>query len=80
MSEASGPVTVTLEVGNRQPFDGTNLAFIDGQASPRSSVKSCLGLPQKRTAETVRTRGTPSDGVMATLTIEEGFDGAFMNV
>ena len=46
---------------------------LDG-SSVATVVKIKLGVAAKATAETVRTRGTPPEG-MATLTIEEGFKG-----
>ena len=71
--EATGPVTVMVEI----EAEGPNLAFLTGPDVKTSSTRSSLASKQKRRWPTVRTRGTDDQTKMATLTITEGFKGAF---
>jgi hypothetical protein len=75
VSDASGPVTVMMEVET----GSDDFIRIDGSSVATVVSEIKLGVTTEATAGTVRTRGTSSTGIMATLTIEEGFDGAFMN-
>ena len=75
VSGASGPVTVTgeLESSNMTDFlrfDGPNIGTVINDIVVGVEVTSTVG--------TVRTRGTDSGGVTATLTLEEAYTDAFM--
>ena len=72
VSEASGPVTVTAEISVAQPA----LLIPSGPTTATVIDAITLGVAAKPDKKTVRTRGTTADS-MATLTITEGFKGAF---
>ena len=73
VSEATGPVTVMVEI----EAAGTNLAFLTGPDVKNVIDTIVLGVKAKAKMATVRTRGTDDQTKMATLTITEGFKGAF---
>ena len=73
VSEATGPVTVMVEI----EAEGTNLAFLTGPDVKNVIDTIQLGVKAKAKMATVRTRGTDAQTKMATLTITEGFKGAF---
>ena len=73
VSEATGPVTVMVEIEAL----GTNLAFLTGPDVKNVIDTIQLGVKAKAKMATVRTRGTDAQTKMATLTITEGFKGAF---
>ena len=75
VSEASGPVTVTAEIESSVTtdflrFDGPNIGTVIDDI--------VVGVKAKADAGIVRTRGTDSGGVTATLTLEEAYTDAFM--
>ena len=75
VSGASGPVTVMAEVESSNDtdflrFDGPNIGPVISDI--------VVGVKAEADAGTVRTRGTGSEGIMATLTLEESFKDAFM--
>ena len=75
VSEASGPVTVTVEIESELEtdflrFDGPNIGTVISDI--------VVGVKAKADAGIVRTRGTDSDGITATLTLEEAYTDAFM--
>ena len=75
VSEASGPITVTGEIKSSNDtdflrFDGPNIGTVINDI--------VVGVEVKADAGTVRTRGTGSEGVAATLTLEEAYTDAFM--
>ena len=75
VSGASGPVTVMAEVESSNPtdflrFDGPNIGPVISDI--------VVGVTATGAAVTVRTRGTMPGGIMAELTLEESFKGAFM--
>ena len=75
VSGASGPVTVMAEVESSNVtdflrFDGPNIGPVISDI--------VVGVTATVDAVTVRTRGTGSGGIMAELTLEESFKGAFM--
>ena len=75
VSGASGPVTVTAEIESSNTtdflrFDGPNIGTVIGDI--------VVGVEAEADAGTVRTRGTDSGGVTATLTLEEAYTDAFM--
>ena len=72
VSEASGPVTVTAEISVAQP----RLLIPSGPTTATVIDAITLGVTAKSAPVTVRTRGT-TDLSIATLTITEGFKGAF---
>ena len=74
VSKASGPVSVTIEYTTAE--DGL---VIDGGPTTMPVITAILpGVKATAKMGTARTRGTPTGGVTATFTIEEGFKGAFM--
>ena len=75
VSGASGPVTVTAEVESSNAtdflrFDGPNVGTVINDV--------VVGVEAEAKAGTVRTRGTGSGGITASLTLEESFKDAFM--
>ena len=74
VSGADGAVTVTVEITAGEDdfirIDGSNTATVI------SDIK--IGVTASAKAATVRTRGTGGDGVMVSLTLKEGFKGAYM--
>ena len=75
VSGASGPVTVVAEIESSNDtdflrFDGPNVGTVIGDI--------VVGVTAETDAKTVRTRGTGPGGIMAGLTLEESFKGAFM--
>ena len=72
VSEASGPVTVTADISAPRP-----VALIPSGPTTATVIDAItLGVAAKADMGTVRTRGTTAAS-MATLTITEGFKGAF---
>ena len=74
VSGADGAVTVTLKV----TAGANDFIRIDGASSAMVIGGIKVGVEASATAVTVRTRGTGAGGVMASLTLEESFKGAFM--
>ena len=75
VSGASGPVTVMAEVESSNVtdflrFDGPNIGPVISDI--------VVGVTATAATATARTRGTGSEGIMAGLTLEESFKGAFM--
>ena len=74
VSGAEGAVTVTLKV-----TAGTDdFIRIDGPSSAMVIGDIKVGVEASVETVTVRTRGTGTNGVMASLTLKESFKGAFM--
>ena len=80
VSEASAPVTVTVTaVANDSTEDDVFITLYEGPNTANVITDIALGVKAEAKSSTVRTRGTGATGVEATLTIEEGFKGAFMH-
>ena len=75
VSEASGPVTVTVEMKSSDP---TDFLRFDGPNTDMVIDDIIIGVEAEADAGTVRTRGTGSGGETATLTLEEAYTDAFM--
>ena len=75
VSEASGPVTVTAEI---ESSDDTDFLRFDGPNIGTVIDDIVIGVKAKADAGIVRTRGTDSGEVTATLTLEEAYTDAFM--
>ena len=75
VSNASGPVTVTVTV---KSSDSTDFVRIDGQNTAMVIGDIKVGVVASAKPKTVRTRGTSGDGITAEMTIKESFPGAFM--
>ena len=75
VSGADGAITVTVKV-TPGPDD---FIRIDGPSAAMVVGGIKVGVdPSVKDAPTVRTRGTGADGAMASLTLKQSFDGAFM--
>ena len=75
VSGASGSVTVMAEV---ESSDVTDFLRFDGPNIGTVISDIVVGVEAEADAGTVRTRGTGAGGIMAGLTLEESFKGAFM--
>ena len=75
VSGADGPVTVTLAVTAGMD----DFIRIDGPSSAMVIGGIKVGVEASAETVTVRTRGTGAGGIMTSLTLEESFDGAFMD-
>ena len=75
VSDASGPVTVMVEI---ESSDATDFLRFDGPNSGMVASDTVVGVEAEADAGIVRTRGTDSGGVTAELTLEEAFSDAFM--
>lgn len=75
VSGSSGAVTVQVALESAEE----DLALLVGADTANVITEIQMGLTATaKMSDTVRTRGTPADGVDATLTIKEGFKDAFM--
>ena len=80
VSEASAPVTVTVEATANDPTQtAVYITIYEGPNVANVITDIALGVKAEAKSSTVRTRGTGAAGVEATLTIEEAFKGAFMH-
>ena len=76
VSAASGTVTVTVKVTSS---DLTDFIRIDGPSSATVIEDILVGVTAKTdpVPKVIRTRGTATDGITASLTLSESFKGAF---
>jgi hypothetical protein len=80
VSETSAPVTVTVTATAKDSTeDDVFITLYEGPTTANIITDITLGVKAEAKSSTVRTRGTGAAGVEATLTIEEGFKGAFMH-
>jgi hypothetical protein len=80
VSEASAPVTVTITaVANASTDANVFITIYEGPTTANVITDIALGVKAEAKSSRVNSRGTGATGVKATLTIEEGFKGAFMH-
>ena len=75
VSDASGAVTVKVKVASS---DLTDFVRMDGPSSATVIEDILVGVTPTTEEEVVRTRGTGTEGITASLTLKESFTGAFM--